>query len=117
VLEAWLRAIARWVEESATESLPCRVLLIFTSAATFLSTFGTWSLPTNTTIVACRPFHVNVLLAIATVESSALAARPSGLVHPGHIGDRSTVVRLGVEELLRTVLLLDRGVVVRNALL
>ena len=46
MIQAWLCAITRRVEESATESLTCWVLLVFTGT-TLLTTFGTRSLRSN----------------------------------------------------------------------
>ena len=61
MIQAWLCAITRRVEESATESLTCWVLLVFT-CTTLLTTFGTRPLHSN---IAPRALHV--LLTIATV--------------------------------------------------
>ena len=99
----------RGMEKCAAEGLTSRVLLRVLASSPFLTSLRAWSL-------ACICIALLACLSVSTIETASLARRPSGLVHPLRI-HCPTIVRLRVKELLGTILLLDRRVIVGYALL
>ena len=114
------RLATRRMKECATKCLSCRIRfaiihviarsVVLASTSLTLASFRTWPLSSvRITLLAC--------LTVPTVDAASLARWASGLVDSLGIRNCRTIVWLCIKELLGTILLLDGGVVVRDALL